>query len=239
VGIAAELNRTLPAARYAEIRERAELGIDPDAAAIGRPIALPRDRNGGVAVAARPRREASPHIALDAFAEPIRHLYVEIRDVSRGHKVITVIEILSPSNKGPGNDREVYETKQRAVLESEANLIELDLLRGGRRIIPDRHIKTLIEQLRPSPAYIVLVNRAWRRSSRALAYNVSTRSACATRSRAFGCRWRRTRARSRWTCNMSSIGSTMPAPIAAARSITPARSPRRPGPRTTPPGPPS
>jgi Protein of unknown function (DUF4058) len=172
VGIAAELNRTLPAAHYAEIRERPELGIDPDIGEIGRPIALPRARSGRVAVAARTRREASPHVALDSFTEPIRHLYVEVRDVSRGHKVITVIEILSPSNKGRGNDREVYETKQREVLESDANLIELDLLRCARRIIPDRHVKTLIEQLRSSPAYIVLVNRAWRCSSRALAYNV-------------------------------------------------------------------
>ena len=92
--------------------------------------------------------------------------------MSNGHKVLTVIEILSPSNKGQGNDREVYETKQREVLESDANLIELDLLRGGSRIIPDRHIKTLIERLRPSPAHVVLVNRAWRRGSGALAYHV-------------------------------------------------------------------
>ncbi len=172
VGIAAELNRILPAAHYAEIRERAELGIDLDIAAISRPIALPRDRSGRVTVAERPRREASPHVALDDFTEPIRHLYVEVRDVSNGHKVLTVIEILSPSNKGQGNDREVYETKQREVLESDANLIELDLLRGGSRIIPDRHIKTLIERLRPSPAHVVLVNRAWRRGSGALAYHV-------------------------------------------------------------------
>jgi hypothetical protein len=172
VGIAAELNRILPAARYAEIRERAELGFDPDIAANSRPIALPRAESDGVAVAARPRRVASPHVALDHLTEPIRHLYVEVCDASSGHKVITVIEILSPSNKGRGNDRDVYEAQQRRVLESAANLIELDLLRGGSRIIPDRHIEALIERLRPSPACVMLVNRAWHRGSGALAYNV-------------------------------------------------------------------
>ena len=53
-----------------------------------------------------------------------------------GHKVVTVIEIVSPSNKQPGPDRRSYETKQQEVLSSDANLIELDLLRTGRRLLP-------------------------------------------------------------------------------------------------------
>ena len=86
----------------------------------------------------RARREVSPHGSSSrSLTEPIRHLFVEIRDPSRGHKLITLIEILSPSNKRAGPDREAYESKQREVLESDASLIELDLLRGGRRILPD------------------------------------------------------------------------------------------------------
>ena len=88
---------------------------------------------------------------------------MEIRDPSSGHKLITLIEILSPSNKRPGPDREAYEDKQREVLGSDASLIELDLLRGGRRILPDLGLIAMIDRLEPSPAYIVLANRAWRR----------------------------------------------------------------------------
>lgn len=35
----------------------------------------------------------------------IRHHFVEIRDSQRAHALVTVIEIVSPSNKRPGVDR--------------------------------------------------------------------------------------------------------------------------------------
>jgi Protein of unknown function (DUF4058) len=56
-----------------------------------------------------------------------------------------------------------YESKQREVLGSDANLLELDLLRGGRRILPDLGLEMIIERLEPLPTYVVLANRAWRR----------------------------------------------------------------------------
>jgi hypothetical protein len=43
--------------------------------------------------------------------------------------LITLIEIVSPSNKRPGIDRRAYLRQQRDVLESDANLVEIDLLR--------------------------------------------------------------------------------------------------------------
>jgi hypothetical protein len=180
--IRAELNRALPAPYYARLEMREELGIIeepgerqriiPDVVVVSRPIAPPRIEGGGAAVATRTRREVSPSIELEVFTEPIRHLYVEIRDPARGHKLITLIEILSPSNKGGVHDRIAYETKQREVLASDASLIELDLLRGGRRILPDLSIKSMIAQLKPSPAYVVLVNRAWRRNRGGRGYQV-------------------------------------------------------------------
>ena len=100
-----------------------------------------------MAVATRSRREVSRSLSLQVLTEPIRHLFVEIRDSSRGHKLITLIEILSPSNKRPGPDREAYEAKQREVLESDASLIELDLLRGGRRVLPDLGLMAMIDRL--------------------------------------------------------------------------------------------
>jgi Protein of unknown function (DUF4058) len=172
-GIRSELNQTLPAAYYARLEMRKELGIIeepgerqriiPDIAVVSRPIPQPRTEVGGMAVATRSRRDVSRPLRIKVLFEPIRHLFVEIRDPSRGHKLITLIEILSPSDKRPGSDREAYESKQREVLESDASLIELDLLRGGKRILPDLGLKVRIDQLEPSPLYVVLVNRAWRR----------------------------------------------------------------------------
>lgn len=60
--------------------------------------------------------------------------YVEIRTRLRegGERVVTVIEVLSWSNKTPGEKgRDLYLQKQREVLNSPIHLVEIDLLRGG------------------------------------------------------------------------------------------------------------
>lgn len=44
---------------------------------------------------------------------------------------ITVIELLSHSNKSAGRGREEYLAKQKTLLESEVHLLELDFLRAG------------------------------------------------------------------------------------------------------------
>lgn len=57
--------------------------------------------------------------------------FVEILDrLSR--EVVTVIELLSPSNKEAGADRSQYLGKRDRVLESPTHLVEIDLLRGSR-----------------------------------------------------------------------------------------------------------
>lgn len=97
--------------------------------------------------------------------EPLRHHSVEIRDGSRGHALVTLIEILSPSNKRPGPDRRSYEAKQKDVLESDTSLVEIDLLRGGERLIGGPLIVESVGRLAPQPDYVVGVSRAWERGA--------------------------------------------------------------------------
>jgi hypothetical protein len=78
---------------------------------------------------------------------------VEIRD-RRSRELVTVVELLSPSNKRPGTDREQYLAKREALLGSPVHFVEIDLLRGGRPL-------PLTE--RPESAYAVFVSRAERR----------------------------------------------------------------------------
>lgn len=59
--------------------------------------------------------------------------YLEVVDAGN-KKVVTVIELLSPSNKYAGEDRESYLTKRRELFATRVNLIELDFLRGGPRL---------------------------------------------------------------------------------------------------------
>jgi hypothetical protein len=60
------------------------------------------------------------------------HRWLTVRDTAT-RRVVTVIELLSPSNKMGGNRGE-YLRKRRRVLRSTAHLVEIDLLRGGPRM---------------------------------------------------------------------------------------------------------
>jgi len=64
--------------------------------------------------------------------ESILHFSVEIRDRSE-RRLVTSIEVLSPTNKH-GDGYEEYRIKRNRVLISAAHLLEIDLLRQGRRV---------------------------------------------------------------------------------------------------------
>jgi hypothetical protein len=76
--------------------------------------------------------------------------YLEVLDRQRD-QVVTVVELLSPSNKEPGADREVYLAKRRRLLAADVNYVEIDLLRVGRPM-PLRRC--------PASEYRVMVSRA-------------------------------------------------------------------------------
>ena len=99
-------------------------------------------------------------LLVDTEVEPAIETYLEIIDRESGNRVVTVIEFLSPSNKSPGPNREQYLRKQREVVTSDSNLVEIDLTRFGTHTLafPLDHIKP---QYRT--AYMVCVRRATRR----------------------------------------------------------------------------
>jgi hypothetical protein len=102
------LNRSLPPPYYARLEMRAELGIGldegddegrrrrivPDVEVVRPPDApsAPGPDRGGVAVAERTRREVSPGIEVVPAVPRARHFFVEVRDPSRGHALVTLIE---------------------------------------------------------------------------------------------------------------------------------------------------
>ena len=59
----------------------------------------------------------------------VREAYLEIRQVG-SDEVVTVLEILSPTNKRPGEGRRQYEQKRLSVFGTLTNLVEIDLLRA-------------------------------------------------------------------------------------------------------------
>lgn len=76
-------------------------------------------------------------VGMPVIVEDERLPYLEIRDRAR-NEVVTVIELLSPANKGVGPQREQYLAKVRRVLARGTNFVEIDLLRGGPRMPWDR-----------------------------------------------------------------------------------------------------
>ena len=85
-----------------------------------------------------------------------KQAFVEIVRASPEGKVISVMEVLSPSNKAPGPARWQYEAKQKQVLSSDVNLIEIDLLLDGAHVlaVPPRELESLGEW-----DYLVCVSR--------------------------------------------------------------------------------
>ncbi len=57
--------------------------------------------------------------------------YLDIRLVGTG-KLVTVIEVLSPWNKAPGQGRKEYLRKRKHIFKTRTSLVEVDLLRGGK-----------------------------------------------------------------------------------------------------------
>lgn len=97
-------------------------GIYPD-------VAVVTQRPGGGPAGAA---TADPFVRVKAAAgAECREAGIEILD-RQGNRVVTVIELLSPSNKAIGGmGRRKYRRKQREVLGSPAHLVEIDLLRAG------------------------------------------------------------------------------------------------------------
>jgi hypothetical protein len=91
--------------------------------------------------------------------EEIRQGYLEIRE-ERGGRVVTVIDVISPANKAVRSRAyQKYLHKQADVLASDANLIEIDLLRRGAHVlaVPESRL----ECVRPFD-YLVCGHRAAR-----------------------------------------------------------------------------
>jgi hypothetical protein len=76
---------------------------------------------------------ARPAVVVRIPREEFRQTYLDIYAKPGNERLVTTIEMLSPTNKTAGGEgRVLYLQKQREVLASKVNLVEIDLLRGGQ-----------------------------------------------------------------------------------------------------------
>jgi hypothetical protein len=99
---------------------------------------------------------------LLVLVEPEVQRWIEIAEASG--RLITVIEVLSPTNKSSDGESD-YRRRQRAYISGGVNLVEIDLLRGGKRVFsaPSSEIPN-----RARTWYMVCVYRATEAAQREL-----------------------------------------------------------------------
>ena len=154
------LQEHLPSDLRARLEERVYVepefgdgrGIYPDVRVVEHP-----GRGGAVSLATE--AEVAEPLIMYAESEPATKGFIEIIDVRSGNRVVTAIELLSDSNKQAGDGHDQYRKKQREYVQGGVSLVEIDLLRSGRRVlavpafrIPPSHRTT----------YQVCVTRGWR-----------------------------------------------------------------------------
>ena len=87
--------------------------------------------------AATAASDSPPTLATEpirVFVEEEIERWLEIRDTTG--RLITLIELLSPSNKVESEERDRYLRKRRSFMEGGANLVESDLVRQGLSVFP-------------------------------------------------------------------------------------------------------
>ncbi|NET36910.1 MAG: DUF4058 family protein [Cyanothece sp. SIO1E1] len=133
-GLISGLMRTLNPVLNPKYRAAVDKRVYLDAVLVGIPdttvtkqapeATIPTTLPTSAAVLTQPERVTVPMLA------EVTEWFLEIREVAT-RQVVTVIEVLSPKNKRPGEGRTQYLKKRQTLLSSQTHLVEIDLLRTG------------------------------------------------------------------------------------------------------------
>ncbi len=133
MAIADELVDYLSEKYRVEVEKRVYFSSDDESVLVGIPDVAVATRNSGQRAKSSVTfpLPVQPEQVTVPMATEVTERYLEIREVATG-MVVTVIELLSPTNKRPGEGRIAYLRKRNQVLTSGSHLVEIDLLRGGQ-----------------------------------------------------------------------------------------------------------
>jgi hypothetical protein len=132
------LTKSLPDPFFAAIStrvymEESDRRTEPDVDVLTPANGIPAPAGtGGTATATRSRPGVYEFPARPWPDDEITEAFVEIRTTGDEDRLITSIEVLSPTNKTRGaNGRGLYLAKQQEMRVQGVNLVEIDLLRAG------------------------------------------------------------------------------------------------------------
>ncbi len=157
-----QINPQLPPDLQARVEESGKVTIDDDGKVSSRTI------YPDVSVVEDPcgiSSKGSQQTAVAEIAEPLRirvdenpiRRHIEIIDGSVGGRVVTAIEILSPSNKIGFDGANAYKRKQHEYIAAGVNLVEIDLIRQGEFVVA-APLELVPEKYRN--AYVICIRRA-------------------------------------------------------------------------------
>jgi hypothetical protein len=98
-------------------------------------------------------------VIVEYHGEPATETFLNILEAGRGQRLITVIEVLSLANKLAGPGQAQYRRKQHELADAGVSLVEIDLLRQGRRVL---NIPPSRVPVRARTTYQACVRRGWR-----------------------------------------------------------------------------
>lgn len=149
------LNERLPKSYWADIEERVYVEReDAPPRAIYPDVAVATSRGLPPPSSGAPATDAGCVVVEEVIEVSVHEAYLVIREMP-SHEIVTVLEVLSPTNKLTGAGRSEYLRKRGEVLASRASLVEIDLLRDGAR-------PAWTQRLAPMH-YLVAVHRVWER----------------------------------------------------------------------------
>lgn len=132
-----QLQRALPAGLVARVEEYVAIDDELELRVRHRvpdvQVSERRPTSGAVTAVLAENDTEDHALILPVEWEPQTQREVRIIDQSQGGRLVTVIEILSPTNKSSG--RRDYRAKQEQMLAGGVNLVEIDLLRDGEWIV--------------------------------------------------------------------------------------------------------
>jgi hypothetical protein len=136
-----DLNRKLPPGYVANVEERVFLiepptSRYPDVHVVKQRRTRPHRDAGALATLAT---EADPAMEIEFPLAEFREPFIEIHLARKPGSLIAVLEVLSPTNKNPGDGRDQYLEKQEELLGSTAHFLEIDLLRAGHHSVSVPH----------------------------------------------------------------------------------------------------
>jgi hypothetical protein len=157
-----QIQTRFPTDLRAQTQERLVIALPGDVAHAFVPdvrvVERPRPVSGGVALAEEEAQAARPFVL--ELVLPRAEAFIEIVEAGARERVVTVIEVLSRSNKEPGKDQESCLRKRDDLEEAGISLVEIDLLRAGRRVAMVHPTRVPASHQTP---YQAAVRRGWGR----------------------------------------------------------------------------